>query len=74
MYYSFYFLLLDQFSTHTYLKEGGNNKVKSIEYPGLNHLFQESKTGDIMEYGEIEQTLSPQVLNDITNWIKEMQN
>lgn len=56
------------------LKEGGNNKVKSIEYPGLNHLFQESKTGDIMEYGEIEQTLSPQVLNDITNWIKEMQN
>lgn len=39
-------------------------------YPRLNHLFQEaaSKTESI-DYGAITQTISPQVLDDITSWI-----
>ncbi len=41
-------------------------------YPGLNHLFQECKTGTLMEYGQIEQTLSPQVLQDIAEWIDNL--
>lgn len=39
------------------------------EYPGLNHLFQHSKTGNIMEYGTIEETMSPEVMADVAEWI-----
>lgn len=38
---------------------------------GLNHLFQESKTGQISEYPEIEETMSPKVLEKISDWILE---
>jgi len=49
----------------------GENKLYTIkELPGLNHLFQECKTGAPAEYAEIEQTMSPVVLEIITNWIK----
>lgn len=39
------------------------------EYPGLNHLFQHCTTGHPKEYGTIEETISEEVLQDITNWI-----
>ena len=42
-------------------------------YPGLNHLFQHCQTGDINEYGKIEETISPEVLTDIANWIKTIE-
>ena len=49
-----------------------NNKQHTIKsYPHLNHLFQESTTGEIDEYGKIEQTISPIVLSDIANWIRK---
>jgi len=51
------------------LSEGGNNRVTIIEFPGLNHLFQESDTGSPMEYARIEQTMAPIVLEEITDWI-----
>ena len=51
------------------LKEGGNDQITIIKYPGLNHLFQESTTGSPDEYGKIEQTFSPKVLEDMKNWI-----
>lgn len=40
------------------------------EYPGLNHLMQEARTGMPNEYSEIEQTLSPQLIKDIIDWIQ----
>ncbi len=52
------------------LKRGGNENVTVIEFPGLNHLFQESQTGLPMEYASIEQTISPIVLEEIVKWIK----
>ena len=52
------------------LLKGGNKNVTVREYPNLNHLFQECKTGLPIEYGEIQQTMSPQVLNEIVSWIK----
>jgi len=52
------------------LKTGGNNKSTVKELPGLNHLFQECKTGSPNEYAGIEQTLSPLALETISNWIK----
>lgn len=40
------------------------------EYTGLNHLFQHCTTGLPDEYGQIEETISPEVLQDIAEWIK----
>lgn len=37
--------------------------------PGLNHLFQHAKTGSPSEYGSIEETLAPEVLQLIGDWV-----
>jgi hypothetical protein len=37
--------------------------------PGLNHLFQECRTGGVAEYGSIEQTIAPAALDLTSNWI-----
>jgi len=52
------------------LTKVGNKQFKVKELPGLNHLFQECKTGLPAEYGEIEQTVSPLALETIAGWIK----
>ncbi len=51
------------------LKKGGNKNFTVMELPGLNHLFQESKTGAPSEYTDIEQTFSPVALDAMTKWI-----
>ncbi|MDO6601666.1 alpha/beta hydrolase family protein [Arenibacter palladensis] len=51
------------------LKKQGNKKVTVMEFPNLNHLFQECETGSPNEYGTIEETFSPVVLTEMTNWI-----
>jgi pimeloyl-ACP methyl ester carboxylesterase len=52
------------------LLKGGNKNVTTKEFPNLNHLFQECKTGLPAEYSQIEQTISPVVLEKIVRWIK----
>ena len=49
------------------LRKSKRNLIK--EYPGLNHLFQHCTTGLLTEYSQIEETLAPEVLADITQWI-----
>jgi pimeloyl-ACP methyl ester carboxylesterase len=51
------------------LKKGKNNNVTIKELPGLNHLFQECKTGAPDEYVKIEQTMSPTALEEINRWM-----
>jgi dipeptidyl aminopeptidase/acylaminoacyl peptidase len=51
------------------LKSSGNNSVKTVILPGLNHLFQQCKTGLPAEYGSIEETFSPDALKIIGDWI-----
>jgi fermentation-respiration switch protein FrsA (DUF1100 family) len=51
------------------LAESGNQHAEVDELPGLNHLFQDAKTGSPAEYGQIEETISPAVLDKIANWI-----
>ena len=51
------------------LSEGGNRNVTIKELPGLNHLFQECKSGLPMEYPSIEQTFSPSAMAEIAEWI-----
>lgn len=41
-------------------------------YPDLNHMFQHCTTGMPDEYGKIEETISPEVLEDITSWINSL--
>lgn len=52
------------------LAKGGNKKVTTKEFPNLNHLFQECKTGSPDEYATIEQTFSPIALTEIFKWIQ----
>lgn len=51
------------------LNEGGNPNFKTMELENLNHLFQSCETGAISEYGQIEETISPEVLEIMTEWI-----
>lgn len=53
------------------LKAGGNKDFTVKSFPKLNHLFQTSKTGLPNEYGEIEETISPLVLETVSSWILE---
>ncbi len=53
------------------LTAGSNKDFKTIELPGLNHLFQNCKTGSVAEYAQIEETISPKVLELISSWVLE---
>ncbi len=53
------------------LKEAGNKDYTILELPKINHCFQECQTGSMVEYGALEQTISPMVLDIITKWILE---
>jgi alpha-beta hydrolase superfamily lysophospholipase len=51
------------------LREAGNTDVTVKELPGLNHLFQTCESGAVSEYGKIEETIAPAVLEMISDWI-----
>jgi alpha/beta superfamily hydrolase len=51
------------------LRSSGNNSIKTVKLPELNHLFQHCKTGLPGEYGTIEETFSPGALKIIADWI-----
>lgn len=53
------------------LKAGANKDYTVKAFPKLNHLFQTSQTGLPSEYGKIDETISPQVLQTISDWILE---
>src|SRR5262249_18344424 len=53
------------------LKDGGNKDELVKEMPGLNHLFQHAVSGLPNEYGTIEETTSPEVLQLVCDWIAE---
>lgn len=49
------------------LKKQPKTKIKV--YPGLSHLFQHSATGNPMDAAKIDETIAPEVLTDIAEWI-----
>lgn len=51
------------------LEKAKNKDFEILEMPGLNHLFQEAKTGSVEEYSQLEQTISPTVLDKMSSWI-----
>lgn len=56
------------------LIKAGNQNFTITELNGLNHLFQECKTGNPAEYSTIEQTISPVALKAILEWITKVTN
>jgi fermentation-respiration switch protein FrsA (DUF1100 family) len=53
-----------------HLNSGGNKNFETRKFSGLNHLFQKAETGMPNEYAKIDETISPQVLKAIGDWIE----
>jgi len=53
------------------LKKAGNKKVTTMKFDGLNHLFQKCTKCTVQEYGELETTIEPEVLEYINNWLSK---
>ena len=49
----------------------GNPASIVEELPELNHLFQTATTGAVSEYDTIEETIAPQVLTRVADWLAE---
>ena len=45
------------------------NRIEAIE--GANHLFQHCDTGAISEYRQIEETITPEVLEMMVDWLSD---
>ncbi len=45
-----------------------SHTVRAID--GLNHLFQHCTTGSVIEYQQIEETISPEVIDTVVAWIQ----
>ncbi len=54
------------------LAAGGNQNVKTVALPGLNHLFQTCQTGAISEYAQIDETFNPAGMKVVGDWIQEI--
>ena len=54
------------------LPHNSKNVIKI--YPGLNHLFQHSPTGNPLDDVNIDETMSEEVMNDVYTWINKVTN
>lgn len=52
------------------LPTGTPRQVRKLE--GLNHLFQHATTGAVSEYYQINETIAPEVLELIAEWISKL--
>jgi uncharacterized protein len=51
------------------IKSGGNRQVTVKAWIDKNHLFQTAATGSVAEYGQIEETISPEVMAYMVEWM-----
>ncbi len=51
------------------LQKAGNENYSIEEMPGLNHLFQTSESGSPLEYEQLPEIISPDVLKTILEWM-----
>jgi pimeloyl-ACP methyl ester carboxylesterase len=56
------------------LKKGGNKQFTTKQFEGLNHLFQKCSKCTVAEYGELETTIEPEVLDTMSSWLLEQTN
>jgi pimeloyl-ACP methyl ester carboxylesterase len=50
-------------------EKGGNKDFTVVEIEGVNHLFQKAQSGSPALYGAIEETIAPEVLKVVGNWL-----
>ena len=46
-----------------------NPRAEVIVFPELNHLLQTAETGQVEEYGQIEETVDPEALETVVDWV-----
>lgn len=51
------------------LNNARNQHHEEVPLMGLNHFFQKAKTGSVNEYAQIAETVNPQALKLVANWI-----
>jgi pimeloyl-ACP methyl ester carboxylesterase len=51
------------------LRAGGNRHAVVKELPGLNHLFQTCRLCTLPEYSQLEETMAPAALEEMSGWI-----
>lgn len=49
-----------------------NPKTEFVIFEGMNHLFQKCESCTIGEYGSIETTIEPEVMEKISEWINKL--
>jgi len=54
------------------LQKAGNKNYSIEEMPGLNHLFRTSESGSPLEYEQLPEIISPDVLKTILEWMDEV--
>ncbi|HZC18036.1 MAG TPA: alpha/beta hydrolase [Caulobacteraceae bacterium] len=47
-----------------------NRRAALIKLPDLNHFLQRARTGAVSEYGDIEQTLAPEAMETVREWVR----
>lgn len=55
----------------TAVNSGANMNVDTVRFAHHNHLFQNCETGSTAEYAQIEETIDPEVLKTMKDWIVE---
>lgn len=55
----------------TIMADSSNKDVTIRLLPGLNHLFQQAKTGNITEYAQINETINKAALDALALWLTE---
>jgi pimeloyl-ACP methyl ester carboxylesterase len=56
-------------AVHRALGEGGNPDYTVMQLPRLNHLFQTTRTGNPIEYRQLEETFAPLALRTVADWV-----
>ena len=55
------------------LQNGSPASFKILRLPNINHLFQQTDgSGSPEDYGQIEETISPRVLNILSDWVEDV--
>lgn len=55
-----------------HISEATESRATVMMFPGLNHLMQHCQTGSVNEYMLIEETMAPEVLDSIVDWLKKI--
>ena len=49
-----------------------NPRASLVVLPDLNHFLQTARTGAVSEYGDIDETLAPEVIDTVCDWIAKV--